>query len=305
MPFFRARNYRVLVAGLISGLVLLAAACERQKPLVEWVMVAVSQEKDRSGDAHLLALADGRNALIDAGTRAQAMASLLPLLERRGVRALDLLVITHAHANHYGGIHALLDSGIRIRSAVVGMPQEEACRREGYCNWDDFSTALERLRASGSVVEVARAGQELMSGPVRLAVLYAFDGTDTPVGRTDINDTSAILRLEAGRWSVLFSGDLNAKLGAYLAKHGSGFEADFFKLPHHGADSAAPDAFFDRVGAKAAFVPGPAALWRSERGTRMRTYFETRGVPVYVNGEHGHVTVRLYPARYEILKERN
>jgi competence protein ComEC len=302
--FSGAQFRRALLRLLVSGLVLLSVACERQKPLVEWVMVAVSQETNRTADAHLLTFADGRVALIDAGTHEQAKASLIPLLEKRGVRFVDLLVITHAHANHYGGIHALLDSKIKIRSATVGMPREKACRDEGHCNWDDFSKALERLRASGTTVENARAGRELLASPARLTVLYAFDGLDTPVGRTDINDTSAITRLHAGRWSVLFAGDLNVKLGGYLAKAGGDLKADFMTVPHHGTESAAPDSFFDRVSPQAAFVSGPGDLWRSERSARIRKYFESRGIPVYVSGEHGNVSVRLYPDRYEISKQR-
>lgn len=290
--------------GIVSLAMLALAACQREMPLVEWVMVAVSQETNRTADAHFLTMADGRRVLVDAATSAQAKASLIPFLKQRGVRAIDLLVITHAHPNHYGGIHALLDAGIMVRSATVSMPAEQACRDEGYCNWDDFSKALERLRSAGATVEPARAGGELVSGPVRLSVLYAYDGIDTPVGRTDINDTTAITGLQAGRWSVLFTGDVNVKIGSYLARQGEGLKADFMTLPHHGTESAAPDSFFDRVNPRAAFVSGPAELWRSERSARMRRYFESRGVPVYVSGEHGHVTVRLYAGRYEILTEK-
>jgi len=44
--------------------------------------------------------------------------------------------------------------------------------------------------------------------------------------------------------------------------------------------------------------------WMSSRGKRMRKYFDDRGIDTYVNGVHGHVTVRLFEDRYEVKSEK-
>jgi competence protein ComEC len=137
-----------------------------------------------------------------------------------------------------------------------------------------------------------------------LKILYAFDGVNTPVGRTDINDMSYIMLLKHGLSSALFTGDLNAKLGAYLAKEGKDLKADILKFPHHGAEGAAPDSFFAAVAPKDVLVPSPALLWCSSRSARMKSWVEARKIPTYVNGFSGHVNVKMSLLHYSIQTER-
>lgn len=276
--------------------------------LVEWTMVDVSPP-GVSGDAHLLRFADGTNILIDTGFEPQARERVLPALRRAAVDRLDLLVITHAHTNHYGGLPALLDSGIAVGEIVFNRPDPAACDAEQPwgCNRGHIAQAFAAAAAHGVPVRSAARGDVLYrgeAGGTELRVLYAFDGANTPVGRTSINDTSLIMRLEAGPTSVLLAADLDLKLGRYLAAEGEELRADILKVPHHGMESAAPDAFLDRVAARAALVPGPAGEWDGDRGERLRRYFERHSVPVYVSGVVGDVVVKIGPAGYRITTER-
>ena len=137
-----------------------------------------------------------------------------------------------------------------------------------------------------------------------LKILYAFDGVNTPVGRTDINDMSYIMLLKHGFNTALFTGDLNAKLGEYLAKESKDLKVDILKLPHHGTEGAAPDAFYDAASPKDILVPSPALLWCSARSARMKKWAESRKIPTYVNGFSGHVTVKMNLFNYNIEAER-
>jgi len=126
------------------------------------------------------------------------------------------------------------------------------------------------------------------------------DGFKNPVGPTDVNDTSIVLRVWHGPTRILFTGDLNRPIGAYLAASGADLKADILKAPHHGTEGTVPDEFFDRVGASAVLVPSPKGLWQSPRSLRIRNYFLDRKVPVYVSGIHGEVIVTLDGTGYMI-----
>jgi competence protein ComEC len=273
-------------------------------------MVDVSKEPYVTGDANLLVFDDGTTILIDTGFKALARRSLLPALERGGVSTIDALVVTHPHRNHYGGVLALADAGITLRKVYFNLPAREACdaERPWGCDYDHVTSTLEELERRGVDVETMHAGDVIYGaadGRTTLRVLYVYDGLSTPVGRTSINDTSAILRLDSGKASVMFSGDLDLALGKYLAKHGEHLRAQILKVPHHGADSAAPDAFFDRVAPRLALVPGPAQLWNSDRASRLRDYFQSRNIPVYTNGEAGDITVSLHAnGKYTVTTSR-
>jgi beta-lactamase superfamily II metal-dependent hydrolase len=149
------------------------------------------------------------------------------------------------------------------------------------------------------------AGDSLFEeGPVHLKALYAFDGVNTPVGPTDINDTSVIARLEAGSTRVLFTGDLNDRIGRYLAGNSGELRADILKVPHHGTEGVAPNVFFDRVSPLLAVVPSPLALWRSERSSRIREYFKKLKIPTLISGREGAVTVEFFSGTWIAKGER-
>jgi len=298
----------VRVAIVLTTLALVAASAwwlwQREHQLLRWTMVDVSPD-GQSGDAHVLEFADGRVVVVDTGFKEQARAHLLPLLRDRSINHIDRLVITHAHRNHYGGLFVLLDNGIAVDEVIFNLPAQAACdaERPWGCRYKEVADTRDLLVQRGVRLVTAKAGdmvyQDSQRG-IRLQVLAVFDGVDTPVGRTDINDTSIIMRLDAGAVSVMFAADLNQGIGGYLAEHSKDLAATILKVPHHGVESAAPNEFFDRVGAKVALVPGPADLWASPRGERLRRYFEAHHVSVYVNGIHGDVTVVIRSDGYSI-----
>jgi len=90
---------------------------------------------------------------------------------------------------------------------------------------------------------------------------------------------------------ALFTGDLNHRLGAWLASGPFDLSAHILKVPHHGTAGIAPPEFFDRVGARVALVPSPRNLWFSLRSKLARDYYATRTIPAFVSGIHGDVTV--------------
>ena len=124
-----------------------------------------------------------------------------------------------------------------------------------------------------------------------------------PVGLTDVNDTSIVLRLSHGPTRALFTGDLNNKLGAYLVESGTDLRANLLKAPHHGAESTVSDVFYTKVHASAVLVPVSKALWLSAPCMRTRNYFYNASVPVYVAGLCGNVTVTMTAKGFKIETE--
>ncbi|MDO9543021.1 MAG: hypothetical protein Q7J98_11965, partial [Kiritimatiellia bacterium] len=124
-----------------------------------------------------------------------------------------------------------------------------------------------------------------------MRVICAFDGINTPMGRTDINDTSAVIMLTHKNIKILFAADLNRAIGNYLTTNcpPGVLHADILKFPHHGTESFPNDGFFAAVNAKTVIVPAPKELWLCERSARARQL--TKDCRVYVNGIEGDITV--------------
>jgi len=275
-----------------------------------WSMIHVSGDW-QSGDAHLLELPSGHVVLIDTGFEKYARTDLLPYLDERGIERIDELIITHAHRNHYGSIPSLIDHLESIGRVTFNLPARERCDAETWrtgCDYAHVELARKVIRDAGIELRSMDGGDVLYTDPERgitLEVVYVHDGVSGPVGGTSINGTSAVLRLDYGTTSVLFTGDIGREVGEHLRSGAFPIEADIVTAPHHGVESAASNDFLARVNPDVMMVSNSARQWFTERGDRYREFAAQRRLPVFVTGVHGDVTVAIRGSRYSISSQRD
>lgn len=275
------------------------------KEVIVYHMVNVCNG-DQQGDAHVLRFANDTVYVIDAGGgNGETRKRLALFLEKNHIMKIDKFFISHPHKDHYEGILDVIEAGIRIGAVYFNMPDRDACDAEKPwgCDYDDLLKIVQFIKDKKIPVESMRMGDVFF--PQRdavISVLTAYDGSNTPIGRTDINDASVIMKLVYGRMKIVFTGDLNTALSEYLVKYSYNVNADILKVPHHGTESVASNAFFDLVSPRLALVPAPSKLWLSDRSRRIRDYFTGKKIPVLVSGIDNDVTIFVYKDRYKIVK---
>jgi len=246
------------------------------------------------GDAHLIETPGGENVLIDTGKARECKDNLIPLLRTKNIRKIDHLIISHIHADHYEGIQSIIEAGIEIGAlyydTVEGGDLQKICERECCCNYEHFISQIK-----GVEVKDLDKGQLInISNDVKLNVVDVWRRGDS---LRDINDTSALIRLETNHYTILFTGDLNKRRSNRLTDENA-ISADILKIPHHGAEGLASNKFINSVNAQTYLIPSPKYLWESDRSKRVRDLM--KGKEHYVNGYHGNVVVEGYRQRYEI-----
>jgi beta-lactamase superfamily II metal-dependent hydrolase len=165
------------------------------------------------GDAVLIR-DHSKAALIDAG-RGQEVVSQI---RAAGVYSLDLAVATHAHADHIGGMPAVLQ-GMRVRYYMDNdMPQTTATYRR----------TMEALKAGGA--QYLRPTERTITlGGAKLRVL------PPPPGARSQNDASVGLLVEYGEFRALLTGDSDApELQSWL-HHFKIPKVQLVKVAHHGS----------------------------------------------------------------------
>jgi len=236
------------------------------------------------GDAALIRSPGGATILIDGGPDPDVVAAKLAAL---GVRRVDLMVATHAHADHVGGLPTVL---ARFPVALVIDPG---------CLGDSpfYADFLRAVRSAGVPFRHPAAGTVLRIGDVRLDVLgpeACYHGT-----ASDPNNDSMVLRMTDGPASAMFSGDAEQPSQTeLLERHAGMLLALVFKVPHHGGATSL-DQFFLAVRARVAVVSvGPnryghpvlAVLQRlAEDG--MRVFRTDRSGDITVSFDEGRVLV--------------
>ncbi|MEH0844380.1 ComEC/Rec2 family competence protein [Micromonospora sp. CPCC 205711] len=256
-----------------------------------WLVVgcAVGQ-----GDALVLPVAAGRAVVVDAGPEPSAVDGCL---RRLGVREVPLLVVSHFHADHVGGVAGVF-RGRRVSAVLTpGLPEPAAGRE------------LVAAAAAGSAgLGVPAAGWSYRAGGVELVALgppYPLRGT-----RSDPNNNSLVLRATVAGVRVLLPGDAETEeQRALLDRVSAGaLRAEVLKVAHHGSAYQDP-AFLDAVRPRVALVevgagndyghPSPTVLARLSGGGARVLRTDTDGDVAVVVGPHGLavVTRGLPPGR--------
>ncbi len=187
------------------------------------------------GDASLI-LVDGHAVLIDGGENDKGD-TVVNYLKNQGVEKLDLIVATHPHSDHIGGLDAVMAA---IPTDTLLMPRLPQTQLPTTKTYKDLLT-----QAAESQVKVvySEPGQQLTYGDGRLTVLGPLEGYD------DLNDTSAVVLFRYGSQRFLFTGDMETKAEKdLLEEYGAGeLGAQVLKLGHHGSSTSTSAAFLDRV----------------------------------------------------------
>jgi competence protein ComEC len=310
MQFGRKRFFLFALGSAVLLAVLVGiVGCARPQP-TRWTMINV-QGASGQADCHLLELPGGVRVMIDVAEGHDAGGAALAYLKTHKIKHLDLVVLTHFHWDHYGKLLDFIKAGIKVDRVAINLPASREIadvEKPWGCNWEDVQSVLRFLADRHIPYFTPRIGERLIEikrGNVLTAldVVCLYDGVNTPVGKTDINDTSIILRLTHGPTRALFTGDLNTKLGTWLATSDFDLKADLLKVPHHGTEGLAPNEFFAKVDPKIAMVTSPKELWFSLRSKRTRDFFAERKVPTYVNGICGTVVVEMDAQGYRVMPE--
>ena len=184
------------------------------------------------GDAVLIE-AQEANILIDAGTRA-AGDIVVEYLVRRGIRELDVVIGTHPHADHIGGLIDVFQEFKVHRIIDAGVPHTTV-------TFDDYLTEIEKQVEAGHATYEIPEGQVLTMGALILTVL----GPEGDLG--SLNDNSVVCRVDFGDTSFLFTGDAEVAAEESLLRRGVNLKADLLKIGHHGSRTSTTQAFLDAV----------------------------------------------------------
>lgn len=174
-------------------------------------------------DAVLIQAPEGPTALVDAGRR-----SPTDTLRALGVEEIDLLVATHAHADHIGGmadvlrefpVRYFMDNGMPHTTRTYQRLMEEVERRPD----------LAYLIAQPRTVALGAASIEVLPMP--------------PPRANDQNNRSVTLVVRYGRFSTWLSGDSEERQLNFLTGRSAVPPVTVLKAPHHGGHTGFTPAF--------------------------------------------------------------
>jgi competence protein ComEC len=195
------------------------------------------------GDGAVLRTPLGRWIVIDAGPRNDRSDAgrrvVVPFLARGGARELALAFVSHAHADHLGGMPAVLD---RFHAGMVIEPGDQVADPLYY----EF---LDELAAESMAWHRGRRGERFTLDSVRFTILHPYEWSRWG---EDLNEDSLVLLVEYGAFQALFAGD--AGFAAEAEMRGRTRAVDLLKVGHHGSRGSTGDEWLDSLRPKMAVI---------------------------------------------------
>ena len=247
--------------------------------ILSWIAVFASAKSDAAkiyffdvgqGDAIFIELMDGRQILIDGGPDERVLEKLnkvMPFWDRE----IDIMIATHADADHLAGlVRALAHYGF---GTIIwnGIAAETRVFKE----WKEAADS------EGAEVLVGRCCMRFtLSDNAFFEILWPNDsppyegGVLRPQseGGGSQNNYSLVIRFVDGNESFLFTGDIERQVEYAIVQQNFNLQSDILKIPHHGSKTSSSELFLDAVRPKTAIIsagrnnsyghPHPAILQR-------------------------------------------
>jgi len=240
------------------------------------------------GDSILIQTAS-KNMLIDAGPRS-AGERVVEYLQGQGVEKLDLVISTHAHEDHIGGmvdvftaftVDEVLDPGVVHTSKT-------------------FENYLDAIEDEGITFTVAEAGMSRDLGDgIKMDILHP-----TNPSSSDLNASSVVTRLSYSDVAFVFTGDAESGDEKEILEHGFTLRADVLKVGHHGSATSSSSDFLNKV------RPTYAVITVGEGNTYFHPHqetldrFEAANVQVFRSDLHGDIVFITDGIEIEVNTER-
>jgi beta-lactamase superfamily II metal-dependent hydrolase len=228
------------------------------------------------GDAALIRSPTGKTVLIDGGPP-QAGRALAAFVAQRSRGPLDLVLLTHRHVDHLGGLGRVLGA-VGARLFMDGdFPHASPA----------YAQLVGLLEARHIPVKQAQAGRRIDLGGGAILALIGPPSPPLLRTRSDVNANSVVARLDYRRASVLFMGDAEAPTERWLLGSGAPLAARVLKVAHHGSGYSSTLRFLHAVRPEAAVISVGAVNDYHHPSPKTLARLRAVGARVYRTDEDG------------------
>ena len=189
---------------------------------------------------------------------------VLPTLRKLGVDGIDLMLISHAHADHAGGARAVTQ-GLPVKHVLGGEPAE----------------LPNEWQAAG-----CESGRR-----------WTWDGVNFELWQwahaRESNPKSCVLQIEASGERMLLTGDIDMAAERALLESPLAIPTDWLQSPHHGSRSSSSMALLDRLRPKAVLISrGQGNSFGHPHPTVLARY-QKYGMAIYDSADQGAIHLQL------------
>lgn len=239
------------------------------------------------GDSILIQTSDSATALIDGG---YDNGMTLAYLQQHGIARIDVMIATHPHADHIGGLIEVMEA----------LPVGEIWTSGAVHTTATFEAFLDTIAERQIPYHEGSIGINISVGDLQLAVLHAEPDA------ANLNDSSLVVRLDYGEVSFLFTGDAEAEAEhAMLTNVPDLLPVDILKVGHHGSYTSSSSDFLAAIQPEIAVYSAGAGNSYGHPHAETIANLRAVGATIYGTDIHGTVLIRSDGQTFEVVTEQN
>ncbi|NMB12598.1 MAG: MBL fold metallo-hydrolase [Firmicutes bacterium] len=241
------------------------------------------------GDSILIQSPAGVNILVDAGDDQAGTQVVMPYLERLGLASLDMVVITHPHFDHIGGLIPVL------KKYPVGQVLADGQIHTS----KTYERLLTLIYEEEIPFKLARAGDELKIAGLDEVLVLNPQEPFLP----GLNNNSVVLQLRHGDIVILLTGDIEIEAEKRILDKGQLSQAQILKVAHHGSRTSSTKGFVDKTQPEVAIISlGAGNVYEHPHQETLES-LASIGSQVLRTDLLGTIIVVSDGASYQVLKE--
>ncbi|MGC6508465.1 MAG: helix-hairpin-helix domain-containing protein [Myxococcota bacterium] len=240
------------------------------------------------GDSILIQTPAGKVVLIDGGTGKK---DVVPMLKERDINTINLLVGTHAHADHIGGLDEVISSVTVKNYMDNGLPHTTKT----------YEKVMGLIETKDIPYLTAVNGREFnLDDGIKISVIHP---QDRPLRntRSDLNSNSVVLRLTHGDNCFLFTGDAEEPTEDILVQKGLE-PCQVLKVAHHGSNHSSSAHFLNAVKPEIALISAGQNNRYNHPGDETLSRLERVGATIYRTDVMGTIHLQSDGKQVRVLK---
>jgi beta-lactamase superfamily II metal-dependent hydrolase len=250
---------------------------------------------EQSGESILIVTPEGKTILIDAG-KPQFGALIDDYLNQLGIEKIDLVMPSHPHIYHIGGLTTLLKTKEIGKIIQTDFPVDTAIYKEYVQVIEEEGIDVEYVEEGDRFDIEKDLSMEILNPPKDFSVA-AIPIENLTAGI--VNDYSMVIKMTYKDKVFLFTGDIYSGIEANLIdKYGEDLAADVVKVPHHGLGTSSSRDFIETINPDITFFPTNLLMDK----TVYEDYREA-GSEVFVSEYDGNIVLLTDGKNMDVITE--
>lgn len=238
------------------------------------------------GDSSLVLGPEGETILIDTGRHDDDR--IMHLLQEEGIETIDLLVLTHPHADHIGNADDVIN---HYEPKEIWMSGDMHTSKT-------FERVLDAVLASDATYYEPRVGETHHLGS------FTFEIVNPVELSGELNNGSIAFHLNYGDITVLYTGDAEKEAEQQMVEAGLLKKVDILKVGHHGSSTSSHPFFLEEIQPDIAIYSAGVDNEYGHPHDEVIERLTNIGADIYGTDKNGTVRVYTDGIHVEVVSER-